>query len=120
MGLSVGGGGHQGGGAGIPGGHDPWGDMMLGGDMDDGEMRFSREQETEVILAFTLLVTILLTFLGYVLLSDPQTPPFKMFEFIFLLVIFMLLNFYDVCKATFNLKWATKVSFLTQYLLLGS
>ena len=64
VGLSVGGGGGHQGGAGVPGGHDPWGDMMLGGDMDEGEMRFSREQETEVILAFTLLVTILLTFLG--------------------------------------------------------
>jgi len=68
VGLSVGGaGGHQGGGGGGPG-HDLWGDMMLGADdMDDGDSRFSREQETEVILAFTLLVTILLTFLGFII-----------------------------------------------------
>ena len=29
--------------------------------------RVAREQETEVILAFTLLITILLTFIGWVL-----------------------------------------------------
>ena len=42
------------------GGHDIWGNL----DEDEVDFRGIREQETEVILAFTLLITILLTFIG--------------------------------------------------------
>ena len=41
-------------------GQDMWDMAMMS---EEGE-RESREQETEVILAFTLLITILLTFIG--------------------------------------------------------
>ena len=41
-------------------GQDMWDMAMM---TEEGD-RVSREQETEVILAFTLLITILLTFIG--------------------------------------------------------
>ena len=67
-GFSLGGGGvgGAGGGAHPGGGHDLWADSVLGlGEAQaDTDLRSIREQETEVILAFTLLVTILLTFVG--------------------------------------------------------
>ena len=69
-GFSLGGGGvgAAGGGAHPGGGHDLWADSVLGlGEAQaDTDLRSIREQETEVILAFTLLVTILLTFVGSV------------------------------------------------------
>ena len=48
------------------GGHDIWGDLGGFGE-EESDFRSIREQETEVILAFTLLITILLTFIGQVL-----------------------------------------------------
>ena len=65
VGLNVGAGGGVGGGHGGAGhlaGHDIWGDDVL--NVNDDGMGLMKEQETEVILAFTLLVTILLTFIG--------------------------------------------------------
>ena len=81
-GFSLGGGGvgGAGGGAHPGGGHDLWADSVLGlGEAQaDTDLRSIREQETEVILAFTLLVTILLTFVG----SD-QTLIFRYLKNIF-------------------------------------
>ena len=75
-GFSLGGGGvgGAGGGAHPGGGHDLWADSVLGlGEAQaDTDLRSIREQETEVILAFTLLVTILLTFVGSVRSSIPK------------------------------------------------
>ena len=42
------------------GSHDIWGDLHE----EEADFRGIREQETEVILAFTLLITILLSFIG--------------------------------------------------------
>ena len=64
VGLSVGHNGVGGGGGGHMAaphtGQDMWDMAMM---TEEGD-RTSREQETEVILAFTLLITILLTFIG--------------------------------------------------------
>jgi len=68
VGLNVGAGGGVGGGHGGAGhlaGHDIWGDDVL--NVNDDGMGLMKEQETEVILAFTLLVTILLTFIGFLI-----------------------------------------------------
>ena len=66
VGLSVGHSGVGGGGGHLAAPHtgqDMWDMAMI---TEEGD-RVAREQETEVILAFTLLITILLTFIGWVL-----------------------------------------------------
>lgn len=65
VGLNVGGGAgaHTGMAHGEGGDHDIWGDLHE----EETDFRGIREQETEVILAFTLLITILLTFIGFII-----------------------------------------------------